>query len=435
VIDLLLIILISILLVLVAGLIRYFDIVPQFLIDRLTDKELVVNVPSDYNFDAELISQDVNGVNQKAWFFSSKIKSEASILIFPDWVRRNSSENSIKTAGLLQEMGYNVLLPIVHEIDESTKILIKKNLSHEVYQENLETWYGYLLSQKDLNKRQIALYSEYLGTGMACLLVKTQPIKAIILENGPFSLSRVYVRRLSTDGTINRIISFLLRKSLDFFLWRTIWDPQNALGKIHSCPSFLISITDHDEMPNQQVFRNFESLYKPKQFWFENALMPVGGIRDTWPVEFKMQVNHFLNRWITDQPHEDWHYDFSVKKRKEIFHTSLKISVLPPQMKEIPLQITISGKKSQYTQKRILFLGAETVINLELLFRPNYVSILPFHNVEVSDSKINPWIKLGSQGAIRRNLDAIVTLDYINLVRNEKRYFLIKQAISSELES
>ena len=267
------------------------------------------------------------------------------------------------------------------------------------------------------------------------LLVKTQPIKAIVLENGPFSLSRAFIERLSLNGILGQMSSFLLRKSLDLFLWRTIWDPQVTLQKLHSCPSFSISITDHDEIPNQQVFRNYESIYKPKQFWFEHALMPVGGIRDTWPEEFKMQVNHFLNCWITKQQPKDWHYDTDVTKRKGIYYTTLRVSVLPPQTDEIPLQITISGKKSQYIQKRILFIGAEAVIDLELPFQPNYVSVLPFFNIEASDNKIHPWIKLGSQEAIRRNLNAIVTLDYSNLVRNEKRYFIIKQAISQELES
>ena len=167
-IDLLLVILICIIIVIGVLIIRYFKIVPQLLINELADQEIAIKVPSDYDFNAELISLQINDVIQKAWFFPSEIKSEASILIFPDWIQRNSSENSVKTAGLLQEMGYNVLLPIIHEVDESTQILIKKHLSHETYWECLEAWYEYLISVKSLDKRQIAIYSEYLGTGLAC---------------------------------------------------------------------------------------------------------------------------------------------------------------------------------------------------------------------------------------------------------------------------
>ncbi|MHA2176372.1 MAG: hypothetical protein ACXABI_16230, partial [Candidatus Hodarchaeales archaeon] len=403
--------------------------------NQIADRELVIDVPSELNLDADLVFTEINGGTQKAWFFSSEIKSTASILMFPNWIGTKSSENSLKTARILQVMGFNVLLPIIHDIDESTKILLKKHFSHKNYKSTMEAWYDYLLSLKSLDRKQIAIYSEYLGTVFASLFVKTQPIKAIVLENGPVSLSRVFVQKLTLTGILGRILSFLITRILNVFLWKTFWDPQKALSILHSCPSFQLSVADHDEMPNHQIFRNFENTYKPKQLWFENALLPVGGIRDTWPEEFKWQVNQFFSCWINKLQSLDWHYDIGTEKRRNIYHTQLKISVLPPQLEEIPLQITIFGKKSQYTQKRVLFLGAEMIIELDLPYHPNYASALPLQNVEASGSGIHPWVKLGGQRAIRRNLDAIVNLDYTNLVRNEKRYFMIKQAIFQELES
>ncbi|MHA2175117.1 MAG: hypothetical protein ACXABI_09830, partial [Candidatus Hodarchaeales archaeon] len=76
---------------------------------------------------------------------------------------------------LFQVMGFNVLLPIIHDIDESTKKLLKKHLSYKIYKSTMEAWYDYLLSLKSLDRKQIAIYSEYLGTVFASLFVKTQP--------------------------------------------------------------------------------------------------------------------------------------------------------------------------------------------------------------------------------------------------------------------
>ncbi|MHA2175116.1 MAG: hypothetical protein ACXABI_09825 [Candidatus Hodarchaeales archaeon] len=71
-IDIITIILIGIVLVIVVIIARYFEIIPQFLINQIADRELVIDVPSELNLDADLVFTEINGGTQKAWFFSSR---------------------------------------------------------------------------------------------------------------------------------------------------------------------------------------------------------------------------------------------------------------------------------------------------------------------------------------------------------------------------
>ncbi|MHA1994475.1 MAG: hypothetical protein ACW97Z_08055 [Candidatus Hodarchaeales archaeon] len=423
-----------ILLICLVIIIRRTEIIPYLYIYFTARKDLPVNLPSDFGLEAIPISFPVKDKLQKAWFFPNKQENDSTILMIPDWINERSFENSLKTSGVLQLMGFNVLLPVIHTIDESTRLLLKKNYSPRYYTLTIIKAYEYLISRDNLDKRKIAIYSESLSTLLASALVKDQPIKAVILENGPIPLSTLITRNLSYSGFGVSFFRFLTRVLLWPFLWRTRWDRHHSLSMLHSCPTFLISVFDHKDQPNQNIIRNFTSLYKPKQLWVENALLPTGGIRDTWPEEYFSQVKEFYNRWLNKEPAPEWHCEMKVsKKGKKKFSALITISALPPQMDHIPVLITVSDGKNQLHHKRVWFLGAEETYEFQLPFRSSFHSLLPLLNVERVENKSLPWIKLDAEEALTHTVKTIVSLKLPDLVDYEDRYFKIKPRILADI--
>ena len=424
-----------ILLAILGLIIRYTEIIPYLYIYFTTKKGLEINLPSDYGLEATPISFPVKDNIQRAWFFPSKQENDASILMIPDWINEHSLENSLKTSGVLQLMGFNVLLPIIHNIDESTRLLLKKNYSPHYYTLTIIKAYEYLISRENLNRRKIDLYGESFSTILASTLVKDQPIQAVVLENGPVPLSTLITRKLPYTGFGVSFLRAIARILLWPFLWNTRWDRRRSLSMLHSCPTFLISVFDHKDQPNQNIFKNFTSLYKPKQLWIENALLPSGGIRDTWPEEYFAQVKNFFNRWLNKDPAPEWHCEMKVTKSgKKEFTTSLTISALPPQMEHLSLYITLSNRKNHLINERVWFLGAEQKYKFRLPFRSSFHSLLQFINVERVEKKRFPWIKLDAEEALTHTIKTITSLKLSDLVGYEERYFSTKDQILADID-
>ncbi|MHA1978264.1 MAG: hypothetical protein ACW98I_15265 [Candidatus Hodarchaeales archaeon] len=422
--DPLLIGVVFILLICLIMIIRYFEIIPYLYI-YFTARKL----------EATPISFPVKDKIQKAWFFPSTEENDTTILMVPDWIKEHSLENSLKTSGVLQLMGFNVLLPIIHDVDESTRLLVKKNYSPQYYTETIAKAYEFLISRDNLNKRKIALYSESFSTILTSTLVKDHSIQAVVLENGPIPLSNLVARSLPYSGFGVSLLRFVTRMLLWPFLWRTRWDRHRSLSMLHACPTFLISVFDHKDQPNQNIFRNFTLLYKPKKLWIENALLPSGGIRDTWPDEYFSQVKHFFDHWLNKDPAPEWHCEMRItKSEKKAFTTFLTISVLPPQMRHLPLYITLSNRKNQIRQERVWFLGAEQTYEFQLPFRSSFHSLLPLINVERVEKKRLPWIKLEAEDALTHTIKTIASLKLSELVDYEERYFKTKDRILVDID-
>jgi hypothetical protein len=197
---------------------------------------------------------------------------------------------------------------------------------------------------------------------------------------------------------------------------------------LSSCPSLQIAVFHHNSIPNKTIFQNYTSSYKPKQLWIEDALLPVGGIRNTWVMEYVHQINHFYDRWLNDEQTLDWHTEMNVKRiAKTSYNVNLMISVLPPVLEHLPLRLTLLDGKNNIQHERVVFIGAEMNCEFSSEFRPKIVSIIQYHNVELLDLKT--WVKQDAKEALERNIETMTYLDLKNVIKYEKRYFIVKNAI------
>jgi len=406
---------------------RVTESIPFLYIFLTVRKKFLVQLPEDYKLEAELIEFYINEKSHKAWFFAGGNNSSACILLIPDFTRDNFLGNSLRTAGILQNMDFNVLLPLVHECDLSSREVIKKVISTREYQAIINAAYKFLVNNEKIDKRKIAIYSDSLGTVFACSLVKNQFIKAVVIESGPVTLSTLISKKIP----FSTLFTVLIRISIWPIIWRTRWNSQRALKMLSSCPSFQITVFNHNSIPNKSIFQNYTSSYKPKQLWIEDALLPVGGIRNTWVMEYFHQIKHFYDQWLNDEQVIDWHTEMKVNRKKknsnEIF---LRISVLPPLLEYIPLRVSFSDSKNQLHHERVIFIGAEMNFEFNLKFKPKIVSVLRYHNINLLDSKT--WSKQDTKKALERNIETMTFFDLKNIMKHEKRYFTIKKAISKD---
>ena len=116
-------------LILIIILIRYLELVPRLItwsvVRKVSSEDHILMTPNDIGFTAELIEIPSNQEPLIAWFFPSEVSSdEAGILMVPNWYNKEDQEYSLKTAGLLHQAGYNVLLPVYHWRVNDNKELI-----------------------------------------------------------------------------------------------------------------------------------------------------------------------------------------------------------------------------------------------------------------------------------------------------------------------
>ncbi|MHA1543464.1 MAG: hypothetical protein ACTSQH_10875, partial [Candidatus Hodarchaeales archaeon] len=280
--------------------------------------------------------------------------------------------------------------------------------------------YNYILEYTTIDKRKIAIYSDSLGTVFACSLVKKHHIKAVVLESGPVTLSSLITGKIPFSNIFATLVSILVRIFMWPVIWRTRWNSQRSLKMLSSCPSLQIAVFHHNSIPNKTIFQNYTASYKPKQLWIEDALLPVGGIRNTWVMEYFYQINHFYDRWLNNEQTLDWHTEMKVKRNeKTSYEVNLKISVLPPVLEHLPLRVTLLDGKNNLQHEQIVFIGAEMNYEFNTEFRPKIVSILQYHNVDLLGLK--SWVKQDVTEALESNLKKVM--------KSEKRYFMIKKAI------
>jgi hypothetical protein len=391
-------------------------------------KEVVISLPEDYGLEFEIIDFDVGEESHKAWFFKGVKRSSSCILLIPDFSSSNFLGNSLRTAGILQTMDFNVILPQIHEFDLSSRKMVKKIISPRDYQSIINSVYNYILEYTTIDKRKIAIYSDSLGTVFACSLVKKHHLKAVVLESGPVTLSSLITGKIPFSNILASLVSILVRIFMWPVIWRTRWNSQRSLKMLSSCPSLQIAVFHHNSIPNRTIFQNYTSSYKPKQLWIEDALLPVGGIRNTWVMEYFYQINHFYDRWLNNKQTLDWHTEMRVKRNeKTSYEVNLKISVLPPVLEHLPLRVTLLDGKNNLQHERIVFIGAEMIYEFNTDFRPKIVSILQYHNVDLLDLK--SWVKQDVTKALERNIETMTYLNLKKVMKYEKRYFMIKTAI------
>ncbi|MFW9903656.1 MAG: hypothetical protein ACFFFH_04945 [Candidatus Thorarchaeota archaeon] len=433
--ELIIITLLLIIIVILIFIIRHLELVPRlvfwFFARNLENQSLVA--PDDIGLTAELVEIPVNQNPLTAWFFQSESTSnEAGILMVPNWYRREDQQYSLKTAGLLRQAGYNVLLPVYHwHFNDNEWTFDKRSVCPKNCQTSMQKAYEYFCTRPEINKRNIGIWSNETGTILACQLVKTLPIKAIVLEDGPVSLwnlisAHLHSRRYLLPKIFLNILSFPL-------LWGTRWQGKNAVKNLRVCPSFLLANTLDN--PQKNLWTTYFKLHKPRQLWYENALN-AKALRDTWLQEYWYQMKSFFDLWLQNVPRQDQpelHYDYSVKRKKKGFHQiEVRISVIPPQLTQIPLQIIFSDHH-RFTERRIWFgPGASTIITWPLKYRPNNISIIKFLNVESSESTTQQWRKRDAEKALYTTIEKMTTYPPENLADLMDRYFIQKSILFNE---
>ncbi|MFX1507026.1 MAG: alpha/beta hydrolase family protein [Promethearchaeota archaeon] len=418
-------------------IIRYLEIVPRLIFWYFAHdlENHTLETPNDLGLIAELVEipVPVNQSSLTAWFFKSETASnEAGVLMVPNWYTKEDQNYSLRTAGLLCQAGYNVLLPVYHwRFHDNQWIFEKRSACPKNCQTLIQKAHEYFCTRPEINKRNIGIWSNEAGTFLASQLVKTLPIKAIVLEDGPVSLWNLISARLNSGKyLLPRIFLYIL---LFPFLKRTRWQGKNVVKNIRTCPSFLLANTLDD--PQKRLWTTYFQLHKPRQLWFEHTLHSKA-LRDTWLQEYWLQVKSFFDLWllnVTREEQPELHYDYSVKGKIKGFHqVEVRISVIPPALTQIPLQILFSDNH-HFTERRIWFgPGASSVITWPLKYRPNNMSIIKFLNVESSESTGHQWMKRDAEKALYTTIEKMVSYKPKDLADLMDRYFIQKSILLNE---
>lgn len=431
-------ILIGILLIFLVILIaRRIEGVPRlifWLIARdITSEDSTLMTPSDLGLTAEVVEIPMKERPINAWFFPSEVASTAGILMVPNWFQKEDHKNNLKTAGILHTAGYNVLLPIYHwNLDETMEFTFKKrSVGPKKCQEIIDNAYDYFITRPEIDKRNIGIWSNASGTILACQLIKNSPIKAAVLEDGPVSLWNNIALMLHEKKNFSYLrTKFVLILLLFPFLWRTRWESKRAVKNLRACPSFLIALREELQ---KNLWQTFSSLNKPRQLWFEHALYP-NIIRDTWLQEYFLQIRSFYDFWMLDSPQPEFHYDFSVKRRKEgKYPIEIRITAIPPQLEKVPLQIILSDN-FYFNELRIWFSGALMTITHSLKYKPKNISVIQFMNVEPGRHPQRQWLKRDARLAFFVTIEKITRYPPERVSELLERYFFVKSILLNEQE-
>lgn len=430
-------ILIGIVLVFLSILIaRYSEAIPHLIFwitaRNITSDDFTTLTPNQLGLTAEFVEIPMKKRPLNVWFFPSESASTAGILIVPNWYQKDDHENNLKTVGILHTAGYNVLLPAYHlssEDGEEFKFE-KRSVGPKQCQKLIDKAYDYLISRPDIDKRKIGVWSNVSGTILACQLIKNSPIKAVVLENGPITLWNDIATKLHEKRYFPYLLTkILLILTLFPFIWRTRWESKGAVKNLRTCPSFLIASRAN---PRKNFWQIFSNLHKPRQLWFEHALNP-RAMRDTWLQEYFMQIHLFYDIWILDSPQPEFHYDFSVKRKKGNWQVEITLLATPPQLDNIPIQIILSDN-SYVNELRIWFTGASARIIQTMKFKPNNISVIQFLNVEPGEYPHRKWLKRDARKALFTTIEKLIQYPPEELNELIERYFFLKSIILNEQE-
>ncbi len=411
-------------------LLRYMVIIPRMIfwvIARdITKDDYSIKTPSAFGIAAEFVEIPMKNKSIHALFLPSEGASTAGILLIPNWYKKSDLVSSLKMASIIRTAGYNVLLPIYHwSLDETSELVqFKRKSNPKECQKVINESYNYFTKRPEVDRRNIGIWSSGSGTILACQLIKNQPIKGVVLEDGPVTLWNE-LPLLFHKRVLTRFLSILL---LFPFVWRTRWQSKGAVKNLRSCPSFLIATR---EEPQKGLWKTFSILHEPRQLWFEHALQ-AGSIGDSWLHEYCLQVRSFFDLWLLDSPKPEFHYEFVIKqKRKGKYFVEIRITSMPPQVDKVPLQIILSDN-SRFSENRIWFDGGSMTVSHSLEFKPNSISVIPFANVEPTDHPKWKWSKRDARVALYSTIEKLINYAPEKLDKLMERYFFLKSILLNE---
>jgi hypothetical protein len=144
-------------------IIRYLELAPRLILwyfaRKLEAHSLLT--PDDIGLTAELVEIPVDQNPLTAWFFQNEPPSNASgILMVPNWYSREDQKYSLKTAGLLHQAGYNVLLPVYHwQLSDQEWKFNKRSASSKNWEILIRETYEYLCTRPEINNRNVGFWS------------------------------------------------------------------------------------------------------------------------------------------------------------------------------------------------------------------------------------------------------------------------------------
>ena len=414
-------------------ILRYYEVIPNLLIHLIIRKQIFEFItPQDLGLNAINVSIPLLEGETQGWFFQSPEEQDAVILMVPSWVEGDSLSKNFRIASLLQKIGFNVLIPLYPQADADNTRYTKLNSSTKYLNRVIEKTYEFLITYPEINRRKIGIYTNSFGTTFACSLVYDYPIKCIIIEDGPISFNNKFTNIIGKNKTINFIFNLFFRLITFPFLLGTKWQPSRSLQKIRTTPSFLIASRENQLNPHKSVWKNYQHLYKPKIFWFEHSILP-NTIKDIWDEEYLQKIKHFYDRNLLGSIQPEFHFDFvGGRKKKGKYPTEITITAIPPQLTEIPLQITIADNFN-LEELRIYFSGASQNLPLTLEFKPKYISLLPFYAVDrIASSSFRQWKKRSTESGLLVVIDELLKqpLSYLNPLLD--RYYFLKSILFYE---
>lgn len=421
---------------------RYLEIIPQFLFRLFAwGKEFLFIHPSEYGILAELVEIPSERPSPRFGILFSSTESESGILMISNWFHPEDYQRNLKTGAFLQSLGFNVLMPFYHHLDAEQHKFEKLTFSPKTCQDVIQAAFEYMITRPEIDKRQIGIYSSGFGTYLASQLIRNQPIKAVVLEDGPVGILNYVAGHLQhSRGIPFRVTRLILALALWPVLWRTTWQKKdNFVRNLHACPTFMIAVREDQTFPNNEIWKNYNAMYMkcPNDLWWVHGII-AGSARDTWPDEYAWQLRSFYDHWLGGVPRPDFHFDFKVKRRKaRKYPIEINITTMPPQMDEIPLQILLVDRSLKITKEiRIFFSGASMTVELHASFRPRAISVKQFSRVDrdraEEANQLRLWSTQGAEEALKTSIKQLVDLpiDYGGLMLEQ--YWFLKGVLLNE---
>lgn len=245
---------------------------------------------------SEVSVTTADGLRLAGWYVPST--NGAAVLAVHGY--RSSRAEMTGTALMLHERGYGVLLASTrgHDASEGEQITFG-------YREmaDLEAWYQYLLTRKDVNPDRIGAIGNSMGGGLVILYAARNPrIRAVVSNCGFSSLEDVVntsVRKLTRLPTIPFAPLIVWSAELQTGGRPAHLNAKAAIRKLSPRPVLLMQGGADDTIPPQSGQWLYDAAGEPKELWFDPKVIHCGfeGLRYA---EFVERVGGFFDKYLVN---------------------------------------------------------------------------------------------------------------------------------------
>jgi len=261
----------------------------------MEERDLIEKTPAYFGLSYEDVNVTTeDGLRLFGWF----IPSRNGAVIMAQHGYKANREFMLEEAEILNRNGYGVLLTTVRAHDKSDGDQITFGYREML---DMEAWYEYLLSRKDIAADKIGVFGNSMG---GCLVIQyaaqNKNIKAVVAHSS-FS---------SIDDTVKKSVEFFtglpafpFAPLILFWAEREIGfdfsdiDATKWIKDICGRPVFLMQGGEDDHISVNSGKWLYEAACEPKIIWFEES---VGHVEfDTkLPEEFEKRVITFFDQYL-----------------------------------------------------------------------------------------------------------------------------------------